>query len=119
MKTGSKIAIAAGAIGAAWLLIKNKVKKVANIGAIHYTIVGKVLDVWYKNTSYYGNNSYWVMLETDHGYVRAYTAANSQLGYTIDSMKGKTVGFSATRRKDGGLVLNSVSTGYDTYGNKK
>ena len=59
------------------------------------------------------------MLETDYGYVRAYTAANSQLGYTIDSMKGKTVGFSATRRKDGGLVLNSVAAGYDTYGNKK
>lgn len=96
-----------------------KTKGAAGIGAVHYTIVGKVLDVWYKNTSYVGNNSYWVMLETDRGYVRAYTAANASLGYTIESMRGKTVGFDVTRRKDGGIVLNSTADGWDYYGNKK
>ena len=106
MATGLLIA---GAIAAFALLKKHK--GVAGIGATHMEIRGKVLMVKYRNTSYYGNNSYWVFLETDHGYVQAYTASNSQLGYTIQSMEGKTVTFDATRRKDGGIVLNH-SIGY-------
>lgn len=121
MKTSSKIAIAAAAVGA-WLLAKKK-GAISGIGAIHYTIVGKVLDVKYKNTSYYGNNSYWVILEVKKGtseqIVWAYTAANAQLGYTIESMRGKTVGFDVTQRRDGGIVLNSTAAGWDYLGNKK
>ena len=120
MKTDSKIALGALAVGAAaFAWARKHTKGAAGIGATHYTIVGKVLDVKYKNTSYYGNNSYWVILETQTGIVWAYTAANASLGYTIESMVGKTVGFDVTRRKDGGIVLNSTAAGWDYYGNKK
>lgn len=114
----SKNWLIAGAAAAA-LYCVHKIKNVAGIGAAHYTIVGKVLDVRYKRTSYYGNNSYDVIIETPTGIVWAYTAANASLGYTIQSMIGKTVGFDVTRRKDGGIVLNSTADGWDYYGNKK
>lgn len=119
MKTSSKIAIAAAAVGA-WLLAKKKA--ISGIGAIHYTIKGKVLDVKYRNTSYYGNNSYWVIIETENNMreiVWAYTAANAQLGYTIKNMVGKTVEFDVTQRRDGSIVLNSTTADYDILGNKR
>lgn len=102
-------ALLIGGIVAALLVAKNK--GVSGIGATHHTITGKVVSVKYRNTSYYGNNSYWVILETETGTQWAYTAANSSLGYTIQSMEGQTVTFDATRRKDGNLVLNH-SIGY-------
>lgn len=111
------LGIVAAAVGA--YLIAKKKGAISGIGAIHYTLVGKVLDVRYKNTSYYGNNSYWVWMETDRGYVQAYTAANASLGYAIESMVGKTVGFDVTQRRDGGIVLNSTADGWDYYGNRK
>ena len=121
MKASGKIALWVAAGVAALACIKKK--GVAGIGAIHYTIVGKVLDVKYKKTSYYGNNSYWVILEVNKGtqpqIVWAYTAPNASLGYTIKSMTGKTVGFDVTQRRDGGIVLNSTAPGWDYYGNKK
>lgn len=104
MKTSSKIAIAAAAVGA-WLIAKKK-GVISGIGATHMQITGKILKVEYRNTSLYGNNSYWVYMDTDRGFVKAYTAANSQLGYLIDSLEGREVTFEATRRKDGGIVLH-------------
>lgn len=120
MKTNTKIALAVAA-GAAALLLKKK-QPVSGVGAIHYTIKGKVLDYKYRNTSLYGNNSYWVVLETKQGtgkyIVWAYTAPNSQLGYTISNMVGKTVEFDVTQKRNGDVVLNSTTGGYDFKGDK-
>ena len=105
MKTSSKIAIVAAAVGA-WLIAKKK-GVISGIGATHSEITGKVLLVEYRNTSYYGNNSYWVTIETDGGrYLRAYTSPNSQLGYLIKSLEGRTVTFDVTYTKNGGVKLN-------------
>lgn len=94
-------------------------EEIQGVGATHGVLVGKILSVEYRNTSYYGNNSYWVYMDTDKGFVKAYTAANASLGYTIQSMEGKTVGFNYTKRKDGGIVLHQVADGWDYYGNRK
>ena len=107
-----------GAAAAAILLAK-KSRGINGVGAVHYTIKGKVLDYKYRNTSLYGNNSYHVILETPSGIVWAYTAANSQLGYTISNMLGKTVEFDVTRRKNGDIVLNSQTSEYDFKGDKR
>lgn len=99
--------------------VMEDLEEIQGIGATHGILVGKILSVEYRNTSYYGNNSYWVYMDTDKGFVRAYTAANASLGYTIESMEGKTVGFNYTKRKDGGVVLHQVADGWDYYGNRK
>lgn len=112
--------LVAGAAGAlAWLCIHKK-KSVDGIGALHGVIEGRVLDYKYRNTSLYGNNSYHVILEQPGGYiVWAYTAPNSQLGYTISNMVGKVVAFDYTRKKNGDLVLNETTADYDFKGDKK
>lgn len=105
MKQSGKIAIAVAA-GAAALLIAKK-KGIAGVGAVHSEITGEVLLVEYRNTSYYGNNSYWVTIKTDGGRVlRAYTASNSTLGYLIKQLEGCTVTFDVTYTKNGGVKLN-------------
>ena len=107
MKKGSKVGLAVGAVVGALMVIKKKAANVAGIGATHSQITGKVLLVEYRNTSYYGNNSYWVTIETDGGrYLRAYTASNSQLGYLIKQLEGRTVTFDVTYTKNGGVKLN-------------
>lgn len=105
MKSSSKIALAAAGV-AAFLLARKK-GVISGIGAMHGTITGEVLLVEYRNTSYYGNNSYWVTIKTDSGRVmRAYTASNSQLGYLIEQLEGRTVTFDVTYTKNGGVKLN-------------
>lgn len=82
-------------------------KQIGGIGATPITITGEVVLVEYRNTSYYGNNSYWVTIRTEDGrYLRAYTASNSQLGYLIKSLEGRVVTFDATRTKNGNIKLN-------------
>ena len=102
-----------GGIAAALLAKK---KGIFGVGATPITITGEVCMVEYRNTSYYGNNSYWVIIKTTDGrYVRAYTASNSQLGYLIQSLKGRTVTFDATRTKNGGIKLNSYIGKYFSW----
>lgn len=107
--------------GGLWYLARFRNKdKMTGVGALHGVIEGRVLDYKYRNTSYYGNNSYNVILETpDGGIVWAYTAPNSQLGYTISNMRGKIVAFEYTRKKNGDLVLNHQTSDYDFKGDKK
>ena len=108
MKQSSKIALGVAAGAAALVFLKKKKDgSVSGVGATDIQITGKILDIEYRKTSLYGNNSYWVYMDTDRGFVKAYTAPNAQLGYLIKSLNGKTVTFNATRRKEGGIVLHS------------
>lgn len=116
MKTSSKIAIAAAAVGA-WLIAKKK-GVISGIGAVHTTITGEVVRVDWRNHSLYGNSSYWVYLMTDRGLVKAYTAPNSSLAYQIRRLEGNVVTFNATIRKDGGVVLHHTEN-YEWESHKK
>lgn len=44
--------------------------------------IGKIKNVWYRNTSIYGNNSYYIAFEDEKGELLiGYTAPNSSCAY--------------------------------------
>ena len=85
MKQTTKIALAVAA-GAAALLLKKK-RSVDGIGGSRdQYVIAKVISTRYRSTSYYGNPSYYVTLETKDGQVwRCYTAPNASIGYEIEN----------------------------------
>ena len=84
MKTSS-IALGALAVGVAAFVLARKKNGVSGIGATQYKEVrAKLLDAWYRNSSLYGNPSYWVTLETEDGrIIHGFTSPNAALGYGI------------------------------------
>lgn len=45
-------------------------------------VIGKIKDVTFRNTSVYGNPSYYITFETETGeLIKGYTAANSSCAY--------------------------------------
>lgn len=85
MKASSKIALWVAAGVSALMCIKKK--GVAGIGATKDKfVIAKVISTRYRNTSYYGNPSYYVSLELKNGEVwHCYTAPNASLGYEIEN----------------------------------
>lgn len=85
----SVVAVAVGA----YLLGKATKKKDSEngIGATKYEFVdGKVIGVRYRNTSSYGNPSYWVTIETPDGdIIRGYTSPNASIAYGINNSEYK------------------------------
>lgn len=75
----------AGIAAAALLLFKKKDSGMAGVGASkEFTILGRVISTEYRNTSSYGNPSYYVRIETADGrIITGYTAPNASLGYSI------------------------------------
>ena len=75
-----------------------------------YSSVCKVKDVWYRNTSYVGNNSYYVSFETESGVtLTGYTAPNSQLGYTCSNYEFKEFAFMQYHfTKCGKMVIDTI-----------
>ena len=71
-----------------------------------------VLKVEYKNTSYYGNNSYWVnFLNSEGHFERGYTAPNASCGYTITNYKyaeGKPIFLDYHYTKSGKCIIDSI-----------
>lgn len=78
-------------IAAALLLFKKKDSEMNGIGATKYEFVeGRVIGVRYRNTSSYGNPSYWVTIETPDGdIIRGYTSPNASIGYGINNPEYK------------------------------
>lgn len=86
MSTTEKTTVGILAAATALLLIRNT-KGTSGVGAAaYYTVRAHVLSTQYRNTSSYGNPSYWVTLETDDGQIiTGYTAPNASIGYGINN----------------------------------
>ena len=81
MKKSEKITAGIVAAGAALLLLKGA-KGTSGVGGTTEHVVAKVVSTKYRNTSSYGNPSYWVTLETADGKIlRGYTGPNYSIGY--------------------------------------
>lgn len=87
MKKSSKIALGVAAGVVALAALKKRAQGTAGVGKVKDKfVIGKVLSTRYRNTSYYGNPSYYVTLETKSGDVwHCYTAPNAGLGYEIEN----------------------------------
>ena len=93
MNTLTKQRIAVGGIAVAYLvwvwrrLKKEQAAKDGVGGLKDEYVIAKVVSTKYRNTSYYGNPSYYVTLETKDGHIwyDCYTAPNASLGYEIEN----------------------------------
>ena len=75
---------------AAFMLLRRNTDGVSGIGAKYDYVVGKVISVRYRNSSNYGNPSYWVKIETPDGEViSGYTSPNASIAYGINNPEYK------------------------------
>ena len=72
---------------------------------IEFTTVALVQNITYKNTSYFGNNSYWVSF----GDMLGYTAPNHSCGYGCHNYKGKEAKITYHFTKGGKCVITDIS----------
>lgn len=84
-KNNNTLLYAGLGLAALVLLKKRDNSELSGIGARkEFTILGRVISTEYRNTSTYGNPSYWVRFETPDGQIlTGYTAPNASLGYSI------------------------------------
>ena len=86
-----------------------------------FTATGKIIDVWYRNTSYVGNNSYNILFETESGNIlRGYTAPNAQCGYTCKNYELQEFAYIEYHyTKSGKMIIDVISnrSTYDKYHN--
>lgn len=75
-----------------------------------YTTNAKVLGTSYKNTSYYGNPSYYVSFVTDEGEIlTGYTASNAACGYSCTNYNGKKCRISYHTTRKGTLIIDYIN----------
>ena len=90
---------------------KSKIMKTKQFAA-----TGKVKEVWYRNTSYVGNNSYYISFETESGVtLTGYTAPNSQLGYTCSNYEFKKFAYMQYNFTKGGKMVIDTICNRSTY----
>lgn len=70
----------------------------------------KVLKVEYRNTSYYGNNSYWLnFLNCEGHFERGYTSPNASCCYTVlNYREGDTIFLRYHYTKGGKCIIDSI-----------
>ena len=70
----------------------------------------KVLKVEYRNTSYYGNNSYWLnFLNCEGHFERGYTSPNASCGYTVQNYReGDTIFLRYHYTKGGRCIIDGI-----------
>lgn len=71
-----------------------------------------VLKVEYRNTSLYGNNSYWLsFLDSGGHFVRGYTSSDASCGYTVTNYRyaeGKPIFLKYHYTKGGKCVIDRI-----------
>lgn len=71
-----------------------------------------VLKVEYRNTSFYGNNSYWLsFLDSSGRFERGYTSPNASCGYTAENYRyaeGKPIFLKYHYTGGGKCVIDSI-----------
>ena len=68
-----------------------------------------VIGTSYKNTSIYGNPSYWVSFETEKGIIRAYTESDAACGYGCTNFNGKMCDITYHLTRSGNAVITSMN----------
>lgn len=70
----------------------------------------KLLSTEYKNTSFYGNPSYWVYYtDSDGNFGKAYTASNAACGYSVTNYhRGDILNVEIHVTKKGSCIIDMI-----------
>lgn len=69
----------------------------------------EILNIEFKNLSYYGNPSYYVFFKDNEGnYGRAYTQSNAMCGYRIKNYLNKVINVFCHYTKKNNLVIEMI-----------
>ena len=78
--------------------------------------IGKIKGTSYRNTSYYGNPSYYVLFENEEGEtIKGYTAANAACGYSCTNSEFRQFAYIEYHTTKGGKVVIDDILGKSTY----
>ena len=78
--------------------------------------IGKIKGVSYRNTSYYGNPSYYILFENSEGEtIKGYTAANAACAYGCTNSELREFACIVYHITKGGKVIIDNILGKSTY----
>ena len=78
--------------------------------------IGKIKGTSYRNTSYFGNPSYYVLFENSEGEtIKGYTAANAACGYSCTNSEFREFAYIEYHKTKGGKVIIDYILGKSTY----
>ena len=78
--------------------------------------IGKIKGTSYRNTSYYGNPSYYVLFENETGEtIKGYTAPNAQCGYSCTNSEFRKFAYIEYHITKGGKIVIDDILGKSTY----
>lgn len=79
-------------------------------------VIGKIKGASYRNTSSYGNPSYYINFETETGEtIKGYTAANASCGYSCTNSEFREFAYLEYHITKGGKVIIDNILGKSTY----
>lgn len=74
-----------------------------------FKTTAKVLSTQYKNTSYYGNPSYWVTFVHNGDLITGYTANNAACGYGCSNYNGKLCAITYHYTRKGNVIIDYMT----------
>ena len=78
--------------------------------------IGKIKGTSYRNTSYFGNPSYYITFENEEGEtIKGYTAANAACGYSCTNSEFRQFAYIEYHTTKGGKVVIDDILGKSTY----
>ena len=78
--------------------------------------IGKIKEVQFRNTSYYGNPSYYITFENEEGEtIKGYTAPNASCGYSCTNSEFRKFAYIEFHITKGGKVIIDNIFGKSTY----
>ena len=78
--------------------------------------IGKIKGTKYRNTSYYGNPSYYVLFENETGeLIKGYTAPNAQCGYSCTNSEFRQFAYIEFHTTKSGKIVIDDILGKSTY----
>ena len=78
--------------------------------------IGKIKGTAYRNTSYFGNPSYYILFETETGEtIKGYTAANAACAYGCTNSEFREFAYIVYHITKGGKVIIDNIMGKSTY----
>lgn len=79
-------------------------------------VIGKIKGAAYRNTSYYGNPSYYITFENETGeIIKGYTAPNAACAYGCTNSEFREFAYITYHRTKGGKVIIDNIFGKSTY----
>lgn len=78
--------------------------------------IGKIKGTSYRNTSYYGNPSYYVLFEDEKGEtIKGYTAPNASCGYSCTNSEFRKFAYIEFHETKSGKIVIDDILGKSTY----